>query len=409
MPTPLLLRRAASCGALCASLLLAACGGGGGGADSPTAAATGGLPPSASLAGLCTPAGEKRWLRAWMGETYLWADRLPAADPEAAPTPVAYFDALLLRAPDAQGLPTDRFSMAMPVADADAMQGITAAPSAASLAGGVLQPVPLARTVASPGGRRVGYVLFNDHARGAQDALIDAFAALKAQGVQDLVLDLRYNGGGFLYVARAAAAMAAGTDIAGQVFATLAYNPARSAAGDDRQFTFDTVVQVAEDRYPVGTPLPQLGLPRVYVLTSALTCSASEAIVNALRGVGVEVVLVGGRSCGKPYGFHRRDNCGQAYFPLQFRMANARGESVPTIGLPVQCQVAEDPWAALGSPAEPLLAAALRHADTGACPVVAQSLAAGTPQSGALPSFQRPGAPAPGASRPRADAHGLLP
>ncbi len=403
MPVPPLLRRAALCAAaVLAPLWLTACGGGGG---SDTATASRIAPASASLAGVCTPDTEKRWLRTWMGETYLWADRMPSPDPAASATPADHFDALLLRTPDEQGLPTDRFSMAMPVADADALQGV--GPAASSGSGGVLNPVPLARTVASPGGRRVGYILFNDHARGAQDALIDAFTALKADAVQDLVLDLRYNGGGFLYVARAAAAMVAGPGIAGQVFETLGYNPARSAAGDDQTFGFDTVVQVAESQAPAGTPLPQLGLPRVYVLASALTCSASEAIVNALRGVGIEVVLVGNRTCGKPYGFHRRDNCGQAYFPLEFRMRNALGASVPTTGLPVQCRVNEDPWAALGSPTEPLLAAALRHADTGACPPGTQSLAAGTPQSGALPSFQRAGAPDAGATRPRADAHGL--
>ena len=61
-------------------------------------------------------------------------------------------------------------------------------------------------------------------------------------------------------------------------------------------------------------PLPTLDLSRVYVLTSAGTCSASEAIINGLRGVGVQVIQIGGTTCGKPYGFYPPDNCGTTYF-----------------------------------------------------------------------------------------------
>lgn len=393
MPVPAVLRHAAC---LALALLLTACGGGGSGGSSASSLATGSALTSGgdatALAGICTTDGQKAWLRSWMGANYLWADRMPAVDPAATGTPGDYFDALLIHTPDSQGLLTDRFSMYMPVADADAMEGLATA-SAATAPQGAVNPVPLVRTVSSPAGRRVGYILFNDHSRGAQDALIDAFASLKAQAVQDLVLDLRYNPGGYLYVARTAAAMVAGPSIAGQVFETATYNAQRSTAGQDETYRFGTTVQQAETRYPLGTALPQLGLGKVYVLASALTCSASESIVNSLRGVGVDVVLVGSPSCGKPYGFHRQDNCGTAWYPIEFRMANAAGQSVPTSGLAPQCPVAESPTAALGDPAEPLLAAALQHADTGRCPVTAQSLAAGTAQAGGLPSFARDGAP----------------
>ena len=72
-----------------------------------------------------------------------------------------------------------------------------------------------------------------------------------------------------------------------------------------------------------GQPLPTLNLPRVFVLTGPDTCSASESIINSLRGIGVEVVQIGSTTCGKPYGFYPQDNCGTTYFSIEFRGVNA--------------------------------------------------------------------------------------
>ena len=74
-----------------------------------------------------------------------------------------------------------------------------------------------------------------------------------------------------------------------------------------------------------GVPLPALDLSRVYVLTGGTTCSASESLINGLRGVGVEVIQIGSTTCGKPYGFYPQDNCGTTYFSIQFRGVNAAG------------------------------------------------------------------------------------
>ena len=77
-----------------------------------------------------------------------------------------------------------------------------------------------------------------------------------------------------------------------------------------------------------GVALPSLNLSRVFILATGSTCSASEAIVNRLRGIDVEVVLIGDTTCGKPYGFYPTDNCGTTYFTVQFAGANAKGLGV---------------------------------------------------------------------------------
>ena len=112
-----------------------------------------------------------------------------------------------------------------------------------------------------------------------------------------------------------------------------------------------------------------MNLGRVYVLSSPGTCSASEAIVNGLRGVDVEVVLVGGTTCGKPYGFTAKDNCGISYFPIEFQGVNDKGfgDYADGFGPTTTCTVAGDFSKALGDSSEGMLAAALNHRVTGSC------------------------------------------
>ena len=243
-------------------------------------------------------------------------------------------------------------------------------PRTAALTSAVLQedPVPLVRNLVSPAGRQVAYVLFNAHTKGAQDKLIAAITTLQQAGMSELVLDLRYNGGGYLYTALALASMVAGPATDGQVFERLQFNDKRQAETDAAVLRFSGKLLVGENAFPEGTSLPRLALPRIYVLTSAGTCSASESVVNSLRGVGVDVVVVGEATCGKPYGFSRRDNCGLSYFPIEFQGTNALGFGDYASGFAPTCAVTDDFDHALGAPQERLLATALHHIDQGSCP-----------------------------------------
>src|SRR5581483_1475600 len=123
----------------------------------------------------------------------------------------------------------------------------------------------------------VGYMLFNDHIATAEAALIDAVSTLKAANVSDLVLDLRYNGGGYLDIASELAYMiAGGARTAGQTFERLVFN-AKHATQDP--FTGLPLVPTpflgTTQGFSVapGQALPTLNLPRVFVLTGSGTCS----------------------------------------------------------------------------------------------------------------------------------------
>ncbi len=85
-------------------------------------------------------------------------------------------------------------------------------------------PVPIASTINTPVGK-VGYLLFNSHNAPAEAKLVTAINSLKAAGIQDLVLDLRYNGGGYLDIANELAYMIAGpTQTAGKTFESIQFN-----------------------------------------------------------------------------------------------------------------------------------------------------------------------------------------
>jgi hypothetical protein len=357
-------------------LLLAGCGGGGGGGASSPSAPSGAIRPTTPLgasaqyseaAAGCSLDTQKKFVRSYLDEVYLWYGEIVGVDPASYSNIPDYFDALLVRTPDANGLPKDRFSAVIPTSVAASVTDLLASHT---------DSVPEVKTVTSPGGRTAGYIQFNNHEAGAQDDLITAFKQVQAAGVQDLVLDLRFNSGGYLYVAQTAASMITGPSSEGKIFEKLQYNDKRQPETDSSALLFSSKVQFADDipnvspaQYPVGTPLPQLNLPRVFVLTSGRTCSASESIINSLRGIDVQVIRIGTSTCGKPYGFREKDNCGWAIFPIEFKGTNAKGFGDYTSGFTPTCRIQDtSTMSTAGTTSDPLLNGAFRYMDSGACP-----------------------------------------
>jgi hypothetical protein len=246
-----------------------------------------------------------------------------------------------------------------------------------------LAPVQNVSTIATASGP-VGYVLFTDHIATAEQALMDAVDQLNAAGIVDLILDLRYNGGGYLDIASEFAYMIAGpVPTAGRTFELLQFNDKNPSTDPVTgqplgPIPFHTTTQGFSGM--AGRALPTLNLSRVFVLSGPNTCSASESIVNSLRGVDVEVIQVGSTTCGKPYGFYATDNCGTTYFTIQFRGVNAKNfgdysdgfspqNTVAAAGVPLPgCSVGDDFSHALGDPLEARLAAALNYRDAPGCP-----------------------------------------
>jgi hypothetical protein len=246
-------------------------------------------------------------------------------------------------------------------------------------------PVPTAQ-VLPVNGQDIGYLVFNDHIATSEAALISAMTTLQAAGIDDLVLDLRYNGGGFLAIASELAYMIGGINTTGRTFERIAFNSKHPTTdpvtGDPLTPMPFFSTRAGVDGGPRGTPLPTLNLERVYVITGASTCSASESIINGLRGANVDVYQIGSTTCGKPFGFYPQDNCGTTYFSVQFQGFNDAGFGAYENGFSPQntsgtegfelpgCSVADDFSRQLGDPNEARLAATLsfRASNNQSCP-----------------------------------------
>lgn len=248
-------------------------------------------------------------------------------------------------------------------------------------------PVPLVTTLAAPNGP-VGYILFNDVIATSEQELIDAINQLKAANVTDLVLDLRYDGGGYLDIASELAYMIAGpARIGSAYFDKISFNSKYPTIDPvTRQTITPTPFEsTASGSFsaPAGTALPHLDLPRLFVITGNGTCSASEAVMNGLNGLagaGFQVIQIGSTTCGKPYGFYPQDNCGTTYFSIEFQGNNAAGfgnypdgfspqnAMIQTSAVLPGCSVADDFTQPLGDASEARLAAALDYRSSSSCP-----------------------------------------
>ena len=254
-----------------------------------------------------------------------------------------------------------------------------------TLAASVLpeNPVQLTGTLPAPNAN-VGYMLFNEHIATAEQDLIDAVNTLNASnggaGVTELVLDMRYNGGGLLDIASELASMISSTaQTSGHTFERETFN-AKNPFGLSAAQSTTPFYEVAQGySATAGSALPHLNLSRVFVITTGSTCSASEAVMNGLKGIGVPVIQIGSTTCGKPYGFFPQDNCSTTFFTIQFEGVNDAGFGAYADGfIPAGagstannlpgCQVADDFGHALGDPAEANLAAALGYMNGGVCP-----------------------------------------
>ena len=220
-----------------------------------------------------------------------------------------------------------------------------------------LTPVPVSRVLTLANGNKAGYLVLKDFITQAEAPLTAAFNDFRAAGATELILDLRYNGGGRISTSNVLASLVAGSPHNGKLFTRLSYSASQSSRNTN---------------YTLASA--DTGFARVVVLTGQRTCSASELIVNGLKPY-VQVVTVGAQSCGKPFGFSPTTSCSSTFSAVNFESLNALGEGRYYDGIAATCPVADDFSGPLGDVSEKLIAAAVGYLQTGACPAVAPAAA----------------------------------
>ena len=245
---------------------------------------------------------------------------------------------------------------------------ITDLDSVVSVQKEVLQLDPIITTkVIETGGKRIGYLFYAQFIDGTADSFINGLnerlAELKAQHIDELVIDLRYNPGGRITAATQFANALVPLEAAQseEIFVEFEYNSLlenfyQTSEGADSENLF-----LRFQEGPVN-----MGLDRIYVLTTNETASASELLINGLKPY-MEVITVGSNTLGKYYGSFVITGTFQsppvyyAILPVTLKYLNANQETDFIDGLEAQIVASENILSPkpLGDPADPLLEAAI--------------------------------------------------
>ena len=233
--------------------------------------------------------------------------------------------------------------------------------------------------IINDGGKRVGYLNLRTFIiADAADQLRQAFGLFAGQGVTELIIDFRYNGGGLVTVAETMGDLL-GAGRAGQVFSRTVLRPSKSSENETRTFRAETNA---------------IAPTRIAFITTEASASASELVANAMIPyVGSNLALVGANTSGKPVGQFGFDqtSCDLRVRAVTFQTVNASGQGDYFNGLapvfPNTCRAEDDITRPLGDPAEASIATALNFLAGRSCTPLAgagsDSLAGGldAPQS----------------------------
>lgn len=221
-----------------------------------------------------------------------------------------------------------------------------------------IKPLPQWRLIDRGDGiAPVGYMQLDTFIDTADPVLDTVFGEFLAAGVTDVILDLRYNGGGLVRTANLLADYLGGRVAPQLIFSRTEYNADRAEFNDIQEFALR------------GN---SVSLSRLVVIATRGTASASELVANGMIP-HVDVKIVGDSTFGKPVGQGGFPFCDKIVRPTTFRLANADGDGDYFNGLPVDCAAPDDLSTAIGADDDPNVIAALSYLNTGACPPTAVS------------------------------------
>lgn len=205
--------------------------------------------------------------------------------------------------------------------------------------------------VISEGGRNYGYLNLRSFIESADPQLRTAFADFRAQGVTDVIIDFRYNGGGLVSTAELMGDLLGRGRTSSELFSQTNFRPSKSAEST---------------RHFFSAKPESIAPTRIAFIGTGSTASASELVINSmLPYMGTNMTLVGSNTYGKPVGQIGLDRaaCDDRLRVVAFATANADGQADYYSGLAPRisnsCAAADDLSLPLGDAREPSVRAAI--------------------------------------------------
>lgn len=243
-------------------------------------------------------------------------------------------------------------------------------------------PILVAKTF-DVAGKKVGYLAYTGFDIKSSQTLPDVFKEFKSMNIDELIIDLRYNGGGYAFTENVLASMIApqANVLAGDIFQTEVYNSILADAwekqGEDTNTYLSTKHKFNSKSPDIDVADANPGISKVYAIVTGGTASASEGLIVGLRPY-MDVVLVGQQTYGKycagillapedfyssRYDYSLIKDWGMYVMISKFADCNGRNESIPD-GIPVDVKVDDNPFdgCQLGDENETMLRAALQAA-----------------------------------------------
>lgn len=219
-------------------------------------------------------------------------------------------------------------------------------------------------TVINTGSHKVGYLHFTNFLNLKSIAeLSSQFSNFQSNQVNELIVDLRYNGGGSVQTAQYLGSLIGGSNTEGSIFTRLVFNnKSNGYDGHKETYWFQSAAEA-------------LNLNRVFFITSNASCSASELVINSLLPFQtIDVIVIGSTTCGKPAGSKPDSQCGKVFAPISFEIRNAannggyyNGIGPGYSGLTDFCEAVDNINLPLADSSENSVASALDYIQNGQC------------------------------------------
>ena len=200
------------------------------------------------------------------------------------------------------------------------------------------------------GNDKIGYIVFDKFVEFSNSELDNAFANFKNNGVNKLIIDLRYNGGGLLSVAQHLASLIHPDN---GTFVNLQFNANNSYKNSSYNYQ------------NLNNSLQQVS--SIYFITTNATCSASEAVINGLKPYINDITIIGKKTCGKPVGMVGADFCGKSILPIEFKLTNLNGYGNYFGGITPTCYANDDLTHNFGDTNETMLKATINYINNNTC------------------------------------------